>query len=350
VSRGPAPMDSAVLRRGARSVLLPRRAGAVAAGLAAGLAAAMAVGLLLGPGSVPAADVVPALFGRGSRADVLAVQEFRLPRVIAGALAGAALGLAGCLVQTLARNRLATPELVGINDGAVAAVVLSTAGTVAGVLAAWWVGPAGAVVAAMVVVALAGGLGLQGYRVLVVGLGVGFVLQSVTNLALAYQQLESSIAVYGYTRGSLLGRDYEAALPAAVALLALLPAALVAGRRLALLRFGDDVSATLGLDVTRTRLLALALAVGLAGAAVGAAGPIAFVGLAAPILVGRLAGPARVPLAGSALAGATLVVAADTAGRLIGAAGEVPAGIVTSVLGGPFLLWVLLTDREARGF
>jgi iron complex transport system permease protein len=136
------------------------------------------------------------------------------------------------------------------------------------------------------------------------------------------------------------------AVPVAAGLAVLLPVALLSARRLSALRFTEDVAAALGERPPVARAVTLGLAVTLAGLAVGIGGPIAFVALAAPVLAGALAGPSRVPLVGSALIGAFLVVAADTFGRILFEGTEVPVGVVTSVLGGPFLLWTLLTDRR----
>ncbi len=118
--------------------------------------------------------------------------------------------------------------------------------------------------------------------------------------------------------------------------------ALVVARRLAVLRFDDSAASALGVDPGRVRLVCLLLAVALAGLAVGVCGPVGFVALAAPVIAARLAGPARVPVLGSALTGALLVALADTLGRVLIGGVEIPVGIVTTVLGGPFLLWVLL--------
>lgn len=342
----PTPPDSIVVRGGTFSVLLPRRASLAA--LAVGLVGAVVVALSIVASStnLGALEAVSALFGSGTRGHVLLIQQFRLPRIVAGLLAGAALGVAGCLTQTLARNRLATPDFLGVNDGATAAVLVTVVGSGTGMIGAWWAGPVGAIVAAVLVVLVAGGLGTQGYRVLVVGLAMSTVASAVTDLVLARRALITASGVFTWSIGSLTGRGYPVAIPVAIGLAVLLPVALLAGRQLAVLRLDEDVAATLGVNPRLARAFVLVMAVALAGLAVGVGGPIGFVAMAAPILAARLAGPARVPLVSSGLVGAVLVAAADTLGRVVAPPVEVPVGVITSALGGPFLLWVLLSDNR----
>ncbi|MFJ8471355.1 Fe(3+)-hydroxamate ABC transporter permease FhuB [Kitasatospora sp. NPDC094011] len=339
---GPTAPDP-VLRYGTWSLLLPRRALLAGLGLAAALLAAVVVSAHAGQSELGLGTTFRAVFGQGERLDVLLVQKFRLGRIVAGLAAGAALGLAGCLTQTLARNRLATPELLGVNDGATAAVLISA--TASGTFGAWWAGPLGALAAVLVVTLVSGGLGARGYRVLVVGLAMSALASAVIQVALARRSLNSAGSLYVWTSGSLNGRDYAIATPVLIGLAVLVPIALAVARRLAVLRFDDSVAASLGVDPGRVRLVCLLLAVALAGLAVGVCGPVGFVALAAPVLAARLAGPARVPVLGSALTGALLVVLADTLGRVLIGGVEIPVGIVTTVLGGPFLLWVLLSRR-----
>ncbi|MGW4896251.1 Fe(3+)-hydroxamate ABC transporter permease FhuB [Kitasatospora sp. NPDC004240] len=334
-----------LLRRGAFSLLLPRRPLLTALALSAVLLAAVTVSAHAGQSELDLGRTFRAVFGYGDRLDVLLVQRFRLGRIVAGIAAGAALGLAGCLTQTLARNRLATPELLGVNDGATAAVLISVTVSASGTFGAWWAGPLGALAAVLVVTLVSGGLGARGYRVLVVGLAMSALASAVIQVAMARRSLNSAGSLFVWTSGSLNGRDTEVAGPVLLGLAVLVPSALVVARRLAVLRFDDGVASSLGVDPGRVRLLCLLLAVALAGLAVGVCGPVGFVALAAPVIAGRLAGPARVPVLSSALVGATLIVLADTLGRVVIGGVEIPVGIVTTVLGGPFLLWVLLSRR-----
>ncbi|KOG78284.1 ABC transporter permease [Kitasatospora aureofaciens] len=342
------PPDSLVLRTGALSWLFPRRGALVAVALGLLILVLVALGTFASSTGMGFAETLSGLFGTGDPATVMLVQDFRLPRIAVGVMVGAALGIAGCLTQTLAGNRLATPDIIGVNEGATAAVVASVVGSSTGMIGEWWLGPVGAVLAAALVVLCAGGAGHRGHRVLVVGIGVSTVVGAVTDLVMSRQNDNTAGGVFLWTVGSLSGRDWSVGTPLLLVLLFLLPFALAAGNRLQLLRFDDDTAAGLGVPVRRIRALALALAVLLSGAAAGVGGPIAFVALAAPVLADRLGGRSRVPVLASGLVGGALIAGADALGRVI-APVEIPVGVVTSVLGGPFLLWVLFRPERGTG-
>nr|BFE82412.1 hypothetical protein GCM10020093_050130 [Planobispora longispora] len=199
-----------------------------------------------------AGQALEALRGIGTGGQIMLVQEIRLPRVVAGLAAGAALGLSGCLTQALARNRLATPDMLGVNQGAVIAIMsaglLSSTATL---FEHWWTGPLGALVAAVAVFAISGGTGTQGYRFIVTGLAVTTLAGAVTQSALAWNGLSAATAIHSWSVGSLAGRGYPVALPVAVGLAVLLPAALAVSRRLAVLRFSEDVGVGLGTNPGR---------------------------------------------------------------------------------------------------
>ncbi|WP_093563332.1 Fe(3+)-hydroxamate ABC transporter permease FhuB [Streptomyces sp. OspMP-M43] len=341
------PADTLVLRRGPLSLLVTRRAALAALALAGALLFAVVLSAYAGQSDMGVGRTFRAVLGQGDRFDVLLVQKFRLGRIVAGLTAGAALGLAGCLTQTLARNRLAAPELLGVNDGATAAVLLSVTLSATGSFGAWWAGPLGALAAVIVVTTVSGGLGQRGYRVLVVGLAMSALASAITQVVLSRRSLSSASSLYVWTSGSLNGRSYSVAVPVLIGLAVLVPVALVVARHLGVLRFDDATASSLGSAPGRVRALSLLLAVALAGLAVGICGPVGFVALASPVIASRLAGPLRVPLVGSMLTGAVLVVAADTLGRIALDGAELPVGIVTTVLGGPFLLWVLLGRSAA---
>ncbi|MCZ4123084.1 FecCD family ABC transporter permease [Streptomyces sp. H39-S7] len=341
------PADSLVLRTGTLSWLFPRRTALVVLGLTAVAAVVVVLASFASSTGMSPGDTLAGLLGTGTRGQVLLVREFRLPRILVGLMVGAALGVSGCLTQTLAGNRLATPDVIGVNEGASAAVVASVVGSSTAMVGEWWLGPLGAAAAAVLVVLAAGGTGTRGYRVLVVGIGVSTVIGAVTDLVMSRQNQNTAGGVFLWSVGSLNGRDFSVGAPLLACLTVLIPLALIAGRRLDVMRFDDDMAASLGLNIPLMRGLTLALAVALAGVAVGIGGPIAFVALAAPVVAGRLCGPTRVPVIGSALTGAILIGAADALGRIV-APVEIPVGVVTSVLGGPFLLWVLFSDGAER--
>ncbi|HEY0061768.1 MAG TPA: iron ABC transporter permease [Telluria sp.] len=325
------------------SVVFSARALWAIPALLAGLAMLSLVALCAGPTWLSVFELRAALTGSGPTGLQLLVNELRLPRLIAGLLAGAALGCAGCLIQALSRNRLATPDILGVSDGAALGIFIGLIAGGTGLMGPWWSGPLGAL-GALCLLALAAGR--IGPSLLIVGVGVASLLRALTELALARQELMHASALYSWSVGSLTGRGYEAALPLAAALLLLLPLASLLSHRLTLLGLGSDLARALGLPLRATQWQALLLAVLLAGLAVGVCGPIAFVALAAPYLATRLLG--AIAPGGSALCGAMLVVLADALGRLVLHGAELPAGVVCNLLGGPFLLWLLLNEGEGK--
>lgn len=320
----------------------------IAIALALLLVLACGVALSAGPTSLGMAQLYAALGGHGPEGLQLLVNELRLPRVVAGALAGLALGSAGCLVQALTRNRLATPDILGVSDGAALGIFVGLIVGGSGLMGPWWWGPLGAFAALAALLLAAGRMDARGHAVLIVGIGVASLLRAITELALSRQELMHASALYTWSVGSLAGRGYAAALPLAACLLLAFPPAVLLSRRLALLRLGTDIASTLGVPVRATQWQALLLAVLLAGMAVGVCGPIAFIALAAPYIAARLEGGQGIALPSSALAGALLVVAADTLGRLVLDGAELPAGVICNLLGGPFLLWLLLSERNGE--
>lgn len=349
MTRSAAPAGFRVLGMGPVSVLLAVRPALAALGLLLATGLTAIVSLAVGSGGIGPGDALVALFGGADGTARMLVQEIRLPRVAAALLAGAGLGLAGALIQALAHNRLATPEILGLNEGATLAVLVAVMVSGAGMLGPWWVAPLGAFMTAAALLFLAGDVGTRGYRVLIVGLAVGTVLRAVLELMLSQQSLQHASAVYAWSIGSLGGRDFSAVGPGAIALVLLLPLAVAAGRLLGLLRLSEDTAVTLGLRVRLFQAVTLLLAVALAGLGVGVGGPIGFVALVAPLLAGGLAGRAHLPLIGAALTGALLVVAADTLGRVAAPPAEIPAGVISSVLGGPILLWLVVRGGMSKG-
>ncbi|MEV7776945.1 iron ABC transporter permease [Kitasatospora sp. NPDC088351] len=330
------------------SVLVPVRALLGCTALLAVAVAVTAVYLAVGETVLNPLDALRAAFGNGSPRDVLVVEKLRLPRAEAGLAVGAALGAAGCLLQSLAQNRLATPDTIGLNDGATAFAVASVTGTATQLLPSA-AALTGATTAAVLALALGGGAGRNGYRFLVVGLGIGAVFGAVTDLMLSRAAIDSANAAFAWTVGTLNSRDADAVGYLGIGLLVCLPVAVLLGRRLALLRFSEAVATGLGVRVRGLRIAVLLTAVVCAGLAVAVAGPLGMIALAAPEAARRIAGPrCAVPVLTSAAAGAVLVLLADLIGRTALAPLEVPVGLVTAVVGGPYLLWLLLTTRTRR--
>nr|WP_206328055.1 iron ABC transporter permease [Streptomyces sp. S3(2020)] len=331
------------------SLLLHRRSAAVALVLLGLLAAVMLAAACLGQTYVSPAEVWHTL-RTGDGPHALVVAELRVPRIVLGALVGAALGLAGALVQTVTRNPLASPDVIGVGHGAAAATVLALATGATPSPGAMPVVPvAGGLAAAALVYVLAWRHGLQPSRFVLTGVGIGVALSAVVQLYLTDSELEAAEQIKLWLTGSLNGRGYEQAGPLAAVLLLSLPALGWASRVSPPLGLDPDTASALGVRVDRVRLGLTVLGVVLAATATGAAGPIGFVALTAPQLARRLTRTPQLPLLNAALTGAVVLVAADLAARTLLPPLEIPVGALTALVGGPYLLWLLgRRTRTAR--
>ncbi len=327
------------------SVLIERRG--MLALLALALLGAAVAALSLGQGSVriPPGRVIAALLGAADAPTTLVVRQLRLGRVFAGAAAGAALGMAGCLLQTVARNRLATPTTLGIDNAATAFAVASVVG-VSTSLAPAAFALTGALSMLALVFALSGPGDTRGYRFLLTGMGLGAICGAATNIMLARAPIDAANQAYPWTVGTLNNRAGPTLALLGWSLLVLTPLALVLGAALNVARLPEPVARSLGVRITQLRVGAIALAGLLTGLAVAVIGPVGIIGLAAPELARRLAGPRSVPVLAAGLAGASLTMLADLAGRTLCAPSELPVGIVAALVGGPYVLWVLLRTPQ----
>lgn len=293
---------------------------------------------------VSVSDVIRAFAGDAPADVAFVVRELRLPRAVVGAFVGAAFGMCGAVFQTVARNPLASPDVIGITAGASAAAVLVIVTADASqpiVLAAAAVIGALGTAAAIGALAWRRGRRVTPYQLVLVGIGVTAALSSVISFLLTRADVYDIQRVVVWLTGSLNARTWDHAAVVAPAALVIVPL-LAAGRRpLRVLELGDDLAAGLGVRVGAVRAVTLAGAVVLAAAATAAAGPIAFVALAAPQIARRAARAGEPVLLASAACGAALVLAADLAARTTFAPIELPVGVVTAVLGGPYLLWLL---------
>lgn len=312
------------------------------------LALALLGSFALGARPVALGDVVGAFTAFDGSPDQIAVRSLRLPRTVVGLVVGLALGVAGAVMQGLTRNPVADPGLLGVSAGAALGVVVAvTLGGVATVSGYIWFAFAGALVAAVTVYAVANRSRRSPMTSLVLaGAAVTATLGSVTSAVLVVDQ--QTLDQYRFWAvGSLLGRETAVAV-------AILPfvglgvlAAAMCVRGLDALALGDDVARALGRNLGTTRLLAGVAIVLLTGAAVAAAGPIAFVGLVVPHLVRPLVGSAHGwLLVGCAIYAPALLLWADVLGRLLIRPAELPAGVVTALLGAPFLIWIIRRERR----
>ncbi|MGU3493340.1 FecCD family ABC transporter permease [Xanthobacteraceae bacterium A53D] len=305
------------------------------------LACAALAGLMAGAKPLSVTAVMDALMGRGGEEAAIIVRHLRLPRILLGLMVGAALGLSGAIIQSATRNPLGDPGLMGINAGASLAVVIGTGLLgMAGMPAVMGLAAIGAAAAVLAVQAIAGAArgGVPPVQLTLAGVAVAALCFGLTQ-AIALADPDRFDLVRNWRVGALSG-DAGQILPAVAPAFALgLALAALLAPKLNILALGADRAMSLGISVGWTQAGCLAAVVLLAGAATAAAGPIAFVGLAAPHAARRLVGAdERHVLLNAALIGAALLIGADALGRAAAAPAEVPAGVVTALVGAPVLI------------
>ncbi|MFJ9587598.1 FecCD family ABC transporter permease [Streptomyces acidicola] len=346
-TRRAALRDRVVRTPGGLSVRVDVRAFTVVVALL--LAAFTASVVLIGTGDfpIPAVDVLRTLMGNGDAGQEFIVNELRLPRVLVGLLVGASLGLGGALFQSISRNPLGSPDVLGLAQG-------STAGAL--VVIVLFSGSAGQVTAGALVGGLVTGLaiyllawkrGVHGYRLVLVGIGVSAIVTAVNGYLITKADLVDAARAVVWMTGSLAGRDWSQVRPLLWMCAVLVPLVLANARGLRMTEMGDDVSYALGVRVERVRMLLMVAAVLLTAGATAAAGPVGFVALTAPQLARRLTRSPGPNLAASMCMGATLLITADWVAQRAFGADQLPVGVVTGVLGGVYLLWLLVTERKA---
>ncbi|MBZ9595131.1 iron chelate uptake ABC transporter family permease subunit [Streptomyces erythrochromogenes] len=332
---------------GGISLRIERRALAVG-GLLALAAFVMAV-LLIGTGDFDIApwDVVQTLLGNGTPANDFIVNDLRLPRVLVALLVGAALGMAGAVFQSVTRNPLGSPDLLGFSYGsAVGALVViillngSATEVAAGALL-------GGLLAGAAVYLLAYKRGIHGYRLVLVGIGTSAMLVAVIQYLITKAQLVEASRAMVWLTGSLAGRDWAQVWPLLATCAVLFPLVLGQSRALRMIEMGDDAAYAVGVRVERTRMLLMLAAILLTTAASAAAGPISFVALAAPQLARRLTRSPGANLLTAALMGSVVLLLSDWASQRAFGADQLPVGVVTGLVGGVYLLWLLVTERKA---
>jgi iron complex transport system permease protein len=321
------------------------------------------ISLSVGTTKLPIADVVEVLLGGGRRGTRLVVLELRLPRVATGLLVGIAFAVSGALLQTLSRNPLASPDIVGVNSGASAGAVavIVLAGTGGGNIsgAAAKVGiPLAAVLGGLIATLIVGALSVRrgvvdAGRVVLIGVGVAAAANSMVAWMLVIGDVNDAGRAAAWLAGSLNARAWSDVIPVLIAVVLLLPVAMMFNRDLSALVLGDDVASSLGVRVARIRLALLVIATVLAAMATAGAGPIAFVALVAPQIAQRLTRMERPPLLTTAMLGALFVVLADLLARnglqwLRVGPYELPVGVVTAACGAPYLLHLIGRQQKGR--
>lgn len=320
----------------------------VAGVLALLVAAVFTVSLMAGQTFYPFDDVARVVLGEQVPGASFTVGQLRLPRGVLAVVAGFSFGLAGVTFQTMLRNPLASPDVIGISSGASAAaalaiVTLSLGETQVSVLAV-----AAALGVALLVYTLAFSDGVVGTRLILIGIAISAMLDSVVAYVLSQAAEWDLQEAARWLTGSLNGATWGQTVPALVALVVLGPVLLAQARNLSTMQLGDDTASALGVRVERTRITLIVAAVGLIAFATAAAGPIAFVAFLSGPIAARLVGPGGSLLVPAGLVGALLVLVADFAGQYAFAT-RLPVGVVTGVLGAPYLVYLIIRTNRTGG-
>lgn len=312
------------------------------------LAAFFALTLTLGQSFTPPGDVMRVLLGENVPGANFTVGQLRLPRAILSVLAGLCFGLGGVAFQTMLRNPLASPDIIGISSGASAAavfaiVVLSMSGPAVSIFA---------VISGLGIALLVYGLsfrnGVAGTRLILVGIGVSAMLESFIAYILSSAPAWNLQEAMRWLTGSVNGARLDQVAPLFLALIVFGGLLLSRTRDLESLRLGDDTAAALGTKVAQTRIIIIIAAVGMISFATAVAGPISFVAFLSGPIAARILRNNGSLLLPSALIGAILVLAGDYIGQFM-LPGRYPVGVVTGALGAPYLIYLIVRVNRAGG-
>lgn len=270
------------------------------------------------------------------------ILDIRLPRLLTAIGVGAALGVSGAIFQSISRNVLGSPDVIGFTTGAASGALLQIIifnGTIPEIAFSTLIG---GMTTALVVylLSLKNGV-MSGYTMILIGIGVGAILHAFNGLLLVKGNIDNAIVANLWLAGSLNARTWQHVYPVFMGLFILIPLVFFYAKSLTLMEMGDDMAQQLGVNVGRARWIMIFSAVMLASLATACAGPIAFVALAAPQLVIRLSRTGKLPLVGSALMGALLLLSADVLSQSLPFNIMMPVGLMTGVIGGLYLLWLL---------
>ncbi len=343
-AESPTPSDLIAAGRATRS----RQRSMVMIVLAALIVALFATSLMVGRSFYSPAEVFGVIIGNDVPGASFTVGRLRLPRAVLALVVGLSFGLGGVTFQTMLRNPLASPDIIGISSGASAAaafgiVFLGLGGVQISIFAI----VAGLAVA-MAIYLLSFRRGVAGTRLILIGIGVAAMLDSTTAYVLTKAPQWQLQEVMRWLTGSLNGSTWSAVVPAAIALVAFGAVLTSQTRNLTMLRLGDDTAAALGVRTERTRVLLIVAAVGLIAFATAAAGPIAFVAFLAGPIAARVIGPHGSPLIPAALVGAALVLASDLVGQFLFDT-RYPVGVITGALGAPYLVYLIIRTNRTGG-
>lgn len=314
--------------------------------LTSGLAAvclAVLVALTFPGAGLDRAAAWQALIHPDSSFDTTVIYGWRLPRVTAAIVVGAGLAVAGTLFQTLTRNPLGSPDIIGFNTGAYTGVIVVSYLGLSSFINVALGALTGGGLTALVIVGLALRRQVSGMRLILVGIGVSLTLAAVNRYLILSGDLDTAMAAATWAAGSLNGIEWIFVAPAAIILALLIAPSLALGPRCEALELTDDTAHSIGLSITRTRLLLVVISAVLTALCTALAGPISFVALAAPHLTRFLTGGQRISLPAAALTGATLLLVCDIIGQHLFHPTMLPVGVITVTLGGAYLVILMLT-------
>lgn len=335
---------SAVIRAGRYAVPVHRPAMVFCVVTAALLLVAATLTLTLGDLGIPLADLPAALLSGAEGKAAFVLERLRGPRLATSILAGALLGISGALFQTVTRNPLGSPDIIGLGAGAGAGVAVFTL-TLPFIPASL-----GAVLGAGIATGLVYVCTGRGFRsptrTIIAGIAVAALAFAVTQYVVSTQLRDAASQLAAYLVGSLNAANQQDVLVTGIAAALLLPAALAVSRDVSLLEMGDDTAAGVGVDPNRARTVAVILSVFAAGAAVAAAGPIAFVALTAPQIARRIIRTSEVSIVPSALTGALILTTADLAAQQAPIVAGLPVGVLTLGVGGIYLGYLLVREHS----
>ena len=322
-----------------------RRRALLTGGLAAAVLVAFLTSLMVGNTFYGLDKVIRVILGETVPGASFTVGDLRLPRASLGLVTGLCFGVAGVTFQTMLRNPLASPDIIGISSGASAAaviglIVFSLSETAVSLLALL-----AALLTAGAIYLLANRRGFAGTRLILIGIGVAAMLDSLVSYVLSRAASWDLQMAMQWLTGSLNGATWSSVTPVAVACVVLVPVLLLHERHLGVLRMGDDSAASLGVRVQRTRIVLIVGAVALLAFATAASGPIAFVAFMAGPIAARIVGPGASLTLPSGLIGALLVLVADLVGQFA-FDNRYPVGVITGVLGAPYLVYLLIRSNR----
>ncbi|GIO95456.1 iron(3+)-hydroxamate import system permease protein FhuG [Paenibacillus lautus] len=317
------------------------------------IAAVFLVSLNMGTMKIPLAEVIKAFSGTGSEQNYTVLMHFRLPRMVIAILIGAGIAVSGAILQSVSRNALADPGILGINSGAGLAVVLyifyfqgsSFSSGIWSVYIMPFAALFGAFLAAFLIYTLAWKQGVTPIRLVLVGIGINAAFAALIIVFQLMMDPNNFMQATIWLSGSIWGASWEYVYAILPWILLLIPWALYKSQNLNVLNLGDHTATGLGVTVERERRILLFISVALAGACVAVGGGIAFLGLVAPHLARKLVGPRHqgmLPV--SALLGSLVLLVADMIGKNLMAPSEIPVGLVVSCLGAPYFIYLLIKD------